>query len=65
MLDVEHAMLAESFRDLLEQERQAERTYAELVARADDPEVRRQLELILREKQRHVQLVERLLEIVE
>ena len=65
MLDVEHAMLAESFRDLLEQERQAERTYAELVARADDPEVRRQLKLILREKQRHVQLVERLLEIVE
>ena len=65
MLDVEHAMLAESFRDLLEQERQAERTYAELVARADDPGVCRQLELILREKQRHVQLVERLLEIVE
>jgi rubrerythrin len=65
MLDVEHAMLADSFRDLLDQERQAESTYAELLSRTENAEAREQIEDLLREKKRHIQLVERLLEIVE
>ena len=65
MLDVEHAMLAEKFQDLLEQERRAEQTYADLAARALDPAARQQLELLAREKRHHVELVQRLLEIVD
>jgi len=65
MLDVEQVLLAETFQALLEREREAEKTYGDLATRADDPSARRQIELILREKQRHIGLVERLLEIVE
>jgi len=65
MLDVEGAMLAERFHKLLCQEQQAERAYAELADKTGDTSARRQLEQIHREKARHVQLVERLLEIVE
>jgi len=65
MLDVEHALLAERFQHLLEQERQAEQTYAELAQRAEEPAVREQLELLVREKRHHTELVQRLLEIVE
>jgi len=65
MLEVEQVLLAEAFQTLLEHERQAEKTYRELAGRAKDPSAREQIELILREKRRHVELVERLLEIVE
>ena len=65
MLDVEHAMLAEKFRGLLEKERQAEKMYADLAGQIADPGARRQVEQIHREKVRHVELVERLVEIVE
>jgi rubrerythrin len=65
MLDVEHAMLAEKFQALLATEREAEKVCANLAAQMIDPAAREQVEQIHREKQRHVQLVERLLEIVE
>ena len=65
MLDVEQVMLAESFRTLLEREREATAMYADLIARTADATTLQQLKEILREKQRHVGLGERLLEIVE
>lgn len=65
MLDVEGAMLAEKFRELLDQERQVEGLYAGLSEQVTDPATKEQIEQIHREKLRHVQLVERLLEIVE
>ena len=65
MLDIEQAMLAEKFRALLETECQAEKVYAELADQITDVMARRQVEQIHLEKRRHVQLVERLLEIVE
>lgn len=65
MLDVEHAMLAEKFEALLATEREAEKVCANLAAEITDPAAREQVEQMHREKRRHVQLVERLLEIVE
>ncbi len=65
MLDVEHAILAEKFETLLETERQAEDVCASLIDKLTDPAAIEQLKLIRREKQRHIGLVERLLEIVE
>ncbi len=58
-------MLTETFQGLLEQERQARDVYANLTAQVSDPEARKQVEQIHREKQHHVELVERLLEIVQ
>ncbi len=65
MLDIEGVMLAEKFRELLEQERQAEGVYAGLSEQVTDPAAREHIQQIHREKLRHVQLVERLIEIVE
>ncbi len=65
MLDVEGAMLAEKFRELLDQERKAEGVYAGLSAQVTDPTTREHIQQIHRDKLRHVQLVERLIEIVE
>ena len=65
MLDVEHAMLAERFGALLEYQRRAERVYTDLASQLTEGSLRREVEQICREKQRHVALVQRLLEIVE
>ena len=65
MLDVEQAMLAEQFAELLAREQEAEKACAELLDNTSDLNARRQLQQIYREKVHHVQLVERLLEIVE
>jgi len=65
MLELEQATLSERFQVLLEQEQKAEQAYAGLAAQASDDESRRELRQIQREKLRHVQLVERLIEIVE
>jgi rubrerythrin len=62
MLD--QALLREQFQTLLSQEQQALQAYADLVAKVDDPAVREQVEQLHRDKQRHVELTERLLEIV-
>jgi rubrerythrin len=61
----EQAMLREQFQALLHQEQQAERLYAELVAKLTDPHLRQQVQQLHRDEQRHVRLAERLLEIVE
>lgn len=61
---LEQAVLREQFQMLLSQEQQALQAYADLVAKVDDPAVREQVEQLRREKQRHVELTERLLEIV-
>ncbi len=58
-------MLTETFQSLLEKEREAEKLYAKLAGQITDPAARKQVEQIHREKLHHVQLVERLLEIVE
>ena len=62
---VEEFLLAERFEALLTQEREAVEIYADLAARADDAAIRSQFEQLCREKSRHVELTERLLEIVD
>jgi len=65
MLDVQGMMVAEQLNSLLDQERQAAKLAAELAGQVSDESSRRQLEEMHRDKLRHVQLVERLLEILE
>jgi rubrerythrin len=60
----EQAILAERFASLLTEQQSAERMYADLVPRITDPRLREQIEQLHREKQRHIELTERLLEIV-
>jgi len=60
----EQALLREQFRDLLNETRCAQQAYADLAAEADDPATREKLEYLHRQKQRHVQLTQRLLEIL-
>ena len=61
----EEAQLAEQFNALLDQQQQAADYYAAMAAQTDDPQVRRQVEQVCREKKRHIQLTRRLLEIVD
>jgi rubrerythrin len=61
----EQAMLREQFQALLRQEQQAEKLYADLVAKLTDPELLQRVQQLHRDKQRHIRLAERLLEIVE
>ncbi|MFW6132474.1 MAG: hypothetical protein ACOC8F_01155 [Planctomycetota bacterium] len=60
----EQAALTERFESLLSETQNAEQVYARLVRRIDDPNLRGQIEQLHREKQRHVELTERLCEIV-
>ena len=60
----DEAVLAVQFEELLDREREAVRLYAEWVSEAGDPFLREEVEQLLREKQRHIVLTERLLEIV-
>jgi len=62
---IEQAQITDQFQALLEMLQQAERLYADLAAAAGDPQLKAQLEQLRRDKERHVQLTERLLEIVE
>ncbi len=65
MLEIEQAMLRDRFQDLLALEQQALKAYEELAARTTDPEILQKVAHLRRDKQRHVELAERLLEIVE
>ncbi len=65
MLELEHQQLAEQFHALLSQQQQAEKTYAQLLPHVTDPGDLAQLEHIHRDKRRHIQLTQRLLEIVQ
>ena len=62
---LEQQRLREQFQALLCQERQALTAYSELAATVDDPALRDQVEQLWRDKLRHVELTERLLEIVD
>lgn len=62
---LEQAILRDQFQELLDKERQAERRYAELADQTDDPQLREQILQLRRDKQRHAELAERLLEILE
>jgi rubrerythrin len=64
-MTLEQAILRQQLQDLLNQERQAEESYAHLAAQTTDAVVKEQLLQLHREKQRHVRLTERLLEIVD
>jgi rubrerythrin len=61
---LEQEQVAQQFQSLLDMERQAEALYAALAAKVTDPAVRAQIEQLRRDKQRHIRLTERLLEIV-
>jgi rubrerythrin len=62
---IEQAQIADQFQTLLGMFQQAHELYADLAASEADPQLKAQLEHLCREKQRHVALTERLLEIVE
>jgi rubrerythrin len=62
---LEEALLRDQFGALLDQERQAAKAYEDLLPTIKDAAVREQVEQLLRDKHRHVELAERLLEIVE
>lgn len=62
---LEQALLREQVQALLAKEQQAALAYAELSAKAASDEVREQLAQLHREKQRHIRLAERLLEILD
>jgi rubrerythrin len=62
---LEEALLAEQFQTLLEKERQAACAYAGLAAKVTDPHLKLKIEQLCRDKEKHIRLAERLLEIVE
>jgi rubrerythrin len=62
---LEQAVLREQFQHLLKKEREAEQTYAELAGKITDARIRREVEQLRRDKQRHIVLTERLLDLVE
>jgi len=61
----EQSLLAEQFTRLLAQTEQAEQIYAGMADETDDPELRQRFQELSREKRRHAQMTERLLEIVD
>ena len=62
---LEQASLREQLLDLLAKEKQAEQTYADLEANQEDSQLKEQIKQLRREKQRHINLTERLLEILD
>jgi rubrerythrin len=62
---LEQATLRERFQTLLEQHRQALMVYESVAGLSSDPAVRKQALQLRKEKQRHIRLTERLLEIVD
>ena len=62
---LEQAFLYEQASDLVSRTRQAADAYARLAEQHDDPLLREQLGRLHRDKLRHVQLAERLREILE
>ncbi len=61
---LEQALLSEQFRVLLAKEQEVAKCYAELIDKVEDPRLRQQVARLCRDKNRHVRLAERLLEIV-
>jgi len=61
----EEAELAEQFNALLDQQQHAADHYETVAAQTSDPQMKHQMEQVCREKKRHIQLTQRLLEIVD
>lgn len=62
---LERAVLREQSERLLDGARRAAETYAGLADASAEPTVREQLQKLSRDKQRHMRLAERLLEILQ
>lgn len=62
---LEQSNLVEEFSSLLDMERQAQQAYSDMAARVPQGPIRQQLEQLIRDKQKHVKLIERLLEILQ
>ena len=62
---LEQAIFREQIQELLAKQRQAEQVYAELAGKLQVPDLRDQVHQLRRDKQRHIHLSERLLEILE
>ncbi len=62
---LEHAILRDLFEELCQTSREASEAYESLASHVSDPAVREQVEHVQRDKDRHVYLAERLLEIVQ
>ncbi len=62
---LEQMILRERFEDLLARQQNALGCYESAGSNTTDPETRKQLNQLCKEKKRHIQLTERLLEIVE
>ena len=62
---LETVFIEEQFQSLLDRAQQAEQMYAALADSAEDPSVRAEMDQLRRDKQRHIRLAQRLLEIVE
>ena len=62
---LEHTYLREQFESLLVKEKQAAETYGKLAIDLNDPTLREKINQLQREKQKHILLTERLLEILE
>jgi rubrerythrin len=62
---LEQALLREQVQALLASERQAEAAYADLASKVEDPAVKQQIQALRHDKQRHIRLAERLLEILD
>jgi rubrerythrin len=60
----EQAVLRDLIQELLDQTSTAEKGYASLASRVTDPDLRSQVQHLHRDKQRHLELAERLMEIV-
>ncbi len=61
---LEQAQVAEQFQTLLRMTEQAQQHYTQLSMAASDPNVSQKLLQLRKDKQRHIRLIERLLEIV-
>ena len=62
---LEQALLRERFESLLKIEQEVQRAYEDLASLVDDPHGRQQIQQLARDKQRHIELTQRLLEMVE
>jgi rubrerythrin len=62
---LEQAILRQRFESLLKTEQEVQRAYEELSRLVQDPLQQAQIQQLIREKQRHIELTQRLLELVE
>jgi rubrerythrin len=61
---LEQAQIAEQFQTLMQLTDQAQRNYAQMSLETSDPAISQKLLQLHKDKQRHIRLIQRLLEIV-